>query len=196
MNSTALKIIQDEHQALAAMLHSLVMMAKRSTEETTAGDFEVIRAMLFYITEFPEKLHHTKESESLFPLVAARSPEVRQVIKELDEQHDQGEKAVSHLMSLLIAWEMMGESRRPRFLQAIEKYRDFYMDHMRTEMNVVIPVAQAVLSHDDWTLLDSVFEANQDPMIGHQPTKEFERLFKQILSNAPEPIGLGRVVPA
>jgi hemerythrin-like domain-containing protein len=196
MNSTALKIIQDEHQALAAMLHSLVMMAKRSTKETTAGDFEVIRAMLFYITEFPEKLHHKKESESLFPLVAARSPEVRQVIKELDEQHDQGERAVSHLMNLLIAWEMMGESRRPTFLNTIEKYRDFYMDHMRTEMNVVIPVAQAVLSHDDWALLDSVFEANQDPMIGHQPTKEFERLFTQILSNAPEPIGLGRVVHA
>jgi hemerythrin-like domain-containing protein len=193
MKSTALKIIQDEHQALAAMLQSLVMMAKRSTEETTAGDFEVMRAMLFYIVEFPEKLHHTKESESLFPLVAARSPQVRQVIKELDEQHDQGEKAVSHLMNLLIAWEMMGDLRRIPFLEALEKYKDFYMEHMRTEMNVVIPVAQEVLSHDDWALLDSVFEANQDPMIGHQPTKEFDRLFKHVLSNAPQPIGLGRL---
>lgn len=66
MKSTALKIIQDEHQALAAMLQSLVMMAKRSTEETTSGDFEVMRAMLFYIVEFPEKLHHTKKVKAYF----------------------------------------------------------------------------------------------------------------------------------
>lgn len=193
MTSTALKIINDEHHALSAMLHSLLMMAKRTNDETTAGDFEVMRAMLFYITEFPEKLHHTKESGSLFPMVAARSSEVREVIKELDEQHAQGEAAVHKLMDKLIAWEMMGEKRQADFVREVEKYMEFYLDHMRKEMTIVIPVAQEVLSQDDWEILDSIFEQNKDPLTGHAPSKDFERLFNYILSNAPAPIGLGRI---
>lgn len=190
MQRTSIKIISDEHQALAAMLYSLEMMAKRSSADTTAQDFEVMRAMIFYISEFPEKLHHSKESKSLFPMVAAKSPQTREIIKELDEQHAQGEKAVQQLMNLLVAWEMVGESRQQSFLAAVEKYKDFYLDHMRTEVNMIIPVAQEVLNSDDWEIIDSIFEQNKDPLTGHEPSKDFERLFRQILSNAPEPIGL------
>ena len=190
MQRTSIKIISDEHQALAAMLYSLEMMAKRSSADTTAQDFEVMRAMIFYISEFPEKLHHSKESKSLFPMVAAKSPQTREIIKELDEQHAQGEKAVQQLMNLLVAWEMVGESRQQSFLAAVEKYKDFYLDHMRTEVNMIIPVAQEVLNSDDWEIIDSIFEQNKDPLTGHEPSKDFERLFLQILSNAPEPIGL------
>lgn len=192
MTSKAIKIISEEHQALSAMLYSLEMMSKRPSENTTASDFEVMRAMIFYISEFPEKLHHTKESESLFPMVAAKSPEVREVIKELDEQHAQGEKAVHDLLNHLVAWEMIGSARQQAFINEVQKYKDFYLEHMRTEINVVLPVAQEVLSEDDWEILDSIFEQNKDPLTGHQPSKDFERLFTHVLSNAPDPIGLGK----
>jgi hypothetical protein len=39
--------------------------------------FDVLRAMLFYIDEFPERLHHTKESELLFPSCANARPSSR-----------------------------------------------------------------------------------------------------------------------
>ena len=109
MIRSSLRIISEEHQALSAILESLLLMAKRSSAETTANDFEVMRAMMFYVMEFPEKLHHTKETEILFPMVAARSPETRSTIKMLDEQHARGEAAVQGLMHRLIAWEMMGK---------------------------------------------------------------------------------------
>ena len=37
-------------------------------------DFALLRAMLFYVDEFPERLHHHKEDELLFPRVRARCP--------------------------------------------------------------------------------------------------------------------------
>jgi len=193
MTSQALKIINDEHQALSAMLMSLIMMAKRPNKQTTPNDFEVMRAMLFYITEYPEKLHHRKESEILFPMVLAKSNKVNEVIKELEDDHHKGESRVHLLMNLLIGWEMMGETRQEAFIKAVEEYNEFYLRHMRREITEIIPVANEVLSEADWELMNQAFEENKDPLTGYEPESEFERLFKHVLSNAPQPIGLGRV---
>ena len=72
MTHESIRIIHDEHAALAAMLQSLRMMVKRGPGTDANSFFDVLRAMLFYIDEFPERLHHTKETELLFPPVAAR----------------------------------------------------------------------------------------------------------------------------
>ena len=66
MNHTALSIIRDEHQALAAMLRSLLMLLDKSRKDRQPPPFDVLRAMLFYIDEFPERLHHQHESKLLF----------------------------------------------------------------------------------------------------------------------------------
>jgi len=57
--------------------------------------FVVMRAMLFYIEEFPERLHHPKESNLLFPKVAKKAPELRGAIDRLERDHLYSEK-VAH----------------------------------------------------------------------------------------------------
>ena len=74
MKPLSLTIMKDEHQALAAMLKSMPLLLAQWQREGQAPDFGLLRAMLFYIDEFPERLHHTKESELLFPALRARSP--------------------------------------------------------------------------------------------------------------------------
>ena len=94
MKHLALQVIGGEHSALRAVLYSLEEVAQKPAASLGADDFEVMRAMLVYIAEYPEKLHHKKESETLFPMVLARSHELKSVIKELDDQHERGESAV------------------------------------------------------------------------------------------------------
>jgi hemerythrin-like domain-containing protein len=72
MQARALQVIQAEHQALSAMLRSLNMLLRRSRDERRPPPFDVMRAMLFYVDEFPERLHHPKESQLLFPKVRER----------------------------------------------------------------------------------------------------------------------------
>ena len=67
MPHRAAQIIRDEHAALSAMLRSLSMMIEHGPGEQPERFFDVLRAMLFYIDEFPERLHHPKESKFLFP---------------------------------------------------------------------------------------------------------------------------------
>ena len=85
MDPSALRVIQAEHQALAAMLRSLVMLIDHSRRAGKPPPFDVVRAMLFYIDEFPERLHHPKESDLLFPKVRARRPDLAAVFDSLDE---------------------------------------------------------------------------------------------------------------
>lgn len=89
--SSALRTIRDEHAALAAMLQSLLWLVRRGPGDDRARFFDTLRAMLFYIDEFPERLHHPKESDLLFPRVAKREPAVLPVITRLEQDHMKGE---------------------------------------------------------------------------------------------------------
>lgn len=191
MTPAALNVIRDEHAALSAVLRSMRMLLAEHRRRASAPDFGLLRAMLLYVDEFPEKLHHTKESELLFPLLRARSPEAAEALDRLDAEHGRGEAAIRALEHDLLAWEVLGESRRAAFEQALDRYVDFYMAHMSLEETQVLPLAQRVLSAADWASIDGAFLANRDPLTGHAPTDEFRPLFTRIVNTVPAPIGLG-----
>jgi len=191
MRHLAHSVIADEHQALAAMLRSLSMLLTQSRREGKMPDFDVLRAMLFYVDEFPERLHHTKESQLLFPKVLARCPELKAVIDRLEADHGHGEAAMRDLEHSLLAFEVLGEPRRAGFEAAVEKYIDNYLRHMALEESDIMPAARAHLTEADWNELDAAFAANRDPLTGHTAEQEYEPLFKRIVMTAPAPIGLG-----
>lgn len=192
----SLRIIREEHTSLAAMLQSLMQMVRRGPmhdgQDGSALFFDVLRAMLFYIDEFPEQHHHPKESDLLFPRVAKAAPHTLAAIDQLERDHLQGETRVRELMHLLLAWELLGESRRQAFIDEITRYVDFYLEHMRLEETVILPEAERHLSEADWQALDAAFAANPDPLNERIPRDpQFDRLFTRIVMTAPAPVGLG-----
>jgi hemerythrin-like domain-containing protein len=192
MEPSSLHIIRDEHAALAAMLHALGMMLERGPGSDPAGFFDVLGAMLFYIDEFPERLHHPKETQLLFPKVAKLAPQTRELIDRLDHDHAHGETSVRTLQHQLMAWELLGESRRSAFEEAAKRYCAFYLEHMRLEESVVFPAALSVLTPGDWQEIDAAFATNCDPLTGKYPRDPvYDKLFTRIVTRAPAPIGLG-----
>jgi hemerythrin-like domain-containing protein len=188
----SIRIIHDEHTTLSAMLRSFGMMVERGPGKEPKEYFAVMRAMLFYIDEFPERLHHPKETELLFPPVAKLAPETQTLIDRLDLEHAKGEASVRELQYLLLAWELLGDSRHAAFEQAAKTYLEFYLEHMRLEETVILPAALKVLADADWRELDAAFATNCDPLNGKYPRDPiYDRLFTQIVSRAPAPIGLG-----
>lgn len=192
MKHLSLQVIREEHASLAAMLQSLRMMLQRGPENDPAQFFEVLRAMLFYIDEFPEKLHHSKESGLLFPKVLQAAPEVAATLERLEREHAHSEAGVRELQHLLAAWEMLGDSRREAFETHCLRYLDAYMDHMRLEESAILPEAIKHLSDADWAELDAAFAQNTDPLNGSQTRDPvYDRLYSRIVRTAPAPIGLG-----
>ncbi len=188
----SLQIIRQEHASLSAMLQSMSLMVKRGPEDNEELFFKVLRAMMFYIDEFPEKQHHPKESTLLFPFVRERSPQIKDLIDKLEIDHKYGEYKIRELEHLLIAWEMLGDKKRDEFNHFSNQYINFYMQHMQLEENLILPEALKVLSEKEWAILDEEFSLNFD-LLGHDsPRKsEYDQLFTYITQITPAPIGFG-----
>ena len=191
MSHPALNIIRDEHGALSAMLRSLSMLLAEHRRHGSLPDFSVLRAMLFYVDEFPEQLQNSKETQLLEPKLRQRCPQIASVLDRLEREHARGEKAIRDLEHDLLAFEVLGEPRRAAFEQAVDRYIDFYLSHMRTEEEEVLPLALKHLTAEDWKELDTAFLANRDPLTGHEPDDLYRPLFTKIVQEAPAPIGLG-----
>jgi hemerythrin-like domain-containing protein len=192
MSHATIRIIRDEHAALSSMLTSMLMLLGRGPADEPETFFNVLRAMLFYIDEFPEQQHHPKESNLLFPKVIRAVPEVMETVKRLEHEHMSGELAVRELQHQLTAWELLGETRKEAFEAGARKYVAFYLDHMRLEESVILPAAEKALDAADWRELDAAFGSNRDPLTGrYPPDAMYDRLFTRIVLKAPAPIGLG-----
>jgi hemerythrin-like domain-containing protein len=191
MSHLAAVIIHEEHAAVSAVLRSLLAMLRQGPETEPERFFDVLRAMLFYIDEFPEKRHHPKESNLLFPRLVRACPELMPVISRLENDHIAGERKVRELQHLLLAWELIGESRRGAFESRALEYVTFSLNHMRTEETEVMPAAEKGLSAGDWAELDAAFVIDRDPLAGGERDRHYDRLFTRIVLKAPAPIGVG-----
>jgi hemerythrin-like domain-containing protein len=192
MKHKALKIVHEEHQALGAMLQTLRILGSRLRANARAEDFELVRSILFYIDEFPEKRHHANETNVLFPRLRERSAKAAEVLDRLDREHAQTRASVRELEHLLLAFEQMGESRHKAFSDALEHFIEFYAHHMQVEEKEVLPLADAELTEADWVLINAAFEEHRDPFTGHKPSEDYQALYERILERAPAPIGLGK----
>ena len=180
-----LGIIRREHAGLSAILSSLRMLVRDAKLHLRAPDFRSMRAMLLYIEEFPERLHHVKETTMLFPCLRERAPQAHDVLARLDREHHEGPQRVRDLAHALAAWEFLGEARRPAFENALGRYADFYSEHMRLEEAEVLPLAEKHLLETDWIALDRAFGAHRDALAGSAPEAPYEELFRLIVRITP-----------
>jgi hemerythrin-like domain-containing protein len=196
-----LRIIRDEHGTLSAVLRSISLLLSESRRRGVALDYTVLRAMLFYIDEFPERVHHPKESSLLFPKLRARSEASAAILDRLDRDHASSHQAVRDLEHQVLELEMMAESRdfdvrQTRFEAATQAYVTAYLDHIRLEETEVLPLAERLFNERDWAELDDAFMQNRDPLTYRDGEDEFRPLFKRILMTLPAPLGLGPVMQA
>ena len=182
---STISILRSEHTALVTLLRTATSLVAKAREQGGLPDFAILRAMLFYIAEFPEHHHHRKESELLFPKLRARTPLARSLLDHLDDDHARGEGRVRELEHALTAFEVLGQSRRAAFEKALGRYVDFYLVHMSLEEREIFPLAERVLHARDWEELDREFTASRDPLTGADPQAEYVELFARMRQHLP-----------
>jgi hemerythrin-like domain-containing protein len=186
----AIRIIRDEHRSISAVLSGLLELTRVARNPGVKPGFAVFRAMIHYIDEFPERLHHPKEDRYLFARLVERAPQARPLVDELMREHVRGAQLVRDLESALLAFEVDGAPGLPAFDAAVSAYAQFHWDHMRKEEEQVLPLAEKHLTEEDWRWIEDAFAGNQDP-IADLRVRDFEQLYNRIVNLAPAPIGLG-----
>lgn len=179
----ALAVLRAEHRSMGAVMHGLQHAWRSAREAGRAPDFTLLRAMLYYIAEFPEKLHHPKEEEQLFRLLRARTSTQDALIAELQAQHDAGSRLFIELRSALAAAEQGAAGAAQDFELVLDRYLQSQWQHMASEERLIFPAASAHLQAADWEQIAAAFGTNGDPDLhaDSDAGQAFEQLFDRLL---------------
>jgi hemerythrin-like domain-containing protein len=186
----SLHIIRDEHRAISSVLHALKHLTRIAQDAAVKVDFKAFRAVIRYIDEYPERLHHPKEDKYLFARLAAVVPEARPLIERLEREHREGARLVRELERALLFFEDSWPEGWMEFAELVERYARYHWEHMRVEETQVLPLAEKHFTAQDWKVVDEGFAANDDP-IAQMKERDFETLFSRLVNLAPAPVGLG-----
>lgn len=188
--SLTLAIIQREHRALAAVLYTFDHVLAEVRAGKIAPDFAMFDLVLSYVQDFPDRFHHPKEDEVLFPLILKRAPAVKEEIAELQAQHREGLRLTSDLKWKLDAWKSDPDKGFAAFDVAAQNFIEGQRKHLTKEERTVLPAARETLTAADWATADAAFADNDDPIFGSNPKKLYDQLLSKIATLAPEPYGL------
>lgn len=183
----AIQVIASEHQHLSMVVTAIQRLVKL----LGAGDIVprpvMFRSMLFYIREYPEKLHHPKEERYLFAHLRHHDNQLDKVLDELEDQHAQGKAKLQDVEHAFTRFELMGESALPILRDMVDEYAQFSANHRRLEEEVILPGACRWLTEEEWSEVDEAFAANHDPFAGAKVEADFGRLYAMIVKALREP---------
>lgn len=185
----AIDIIHAEHRALGAVLQAFRFVLDGIRDGRLDADFELLGALIEYITEVPDKLHHPKEDDYLFVRMRQRIPEAAALLDKLEADHLQGAQGTRALRDALHRYQSVGATGFAEFETAARGYIDTSWAHVGTEERELLPLARQQLTPEDWAGIDAAFAANKDPWSG--PTGQFQTLFSRIVTLVPAPYGVG-----
>ena len=186
----SIRIVKDEHRSISTVLHALKHLTRITQDASIEPEFRAFRAMIRYIDEYPERLHHPKEERFLFARLATTWPASRPLIERLESEHREGARLVRELERALLLFEDGAAHGRRDFAEIVDLYAQFHWDHMRLEEEELLPLAERYFTPQDWKVADEGFSSNTDP-IAQVKEKDFQALFSRLVSLAPEPVGLG-----
>ncbi|WP_418648016.1 hemerythrin domain-containing protein [Thauera butanivorans] len=191
----AMRILMDEHQSLAAIIHAIRYMIKEIGEGRLEPDHKLLKAMVEYLDAYPEKRHHPKEDEFLFGPLRARTQEGAEVLAHLEREHAEADARIKTLEAALARYQSGEVGGFEAFSEAFDAYAEFYRLHMMTEEREVLPLIRKHFTAEDWEKANAGFIAD-DPLSGTRATartgeEDFAQIFSRLVAAAPAPIGLG-----
>ena len=179
----AIAIIRDEHRSITAVLYAWLHVLAPSADRGAAPDPALMKAMVYYIQEFPIALHHPKEQNYLFSKLRERTATANAELDELERQHARDEQMVADLAALVDQY-AAGSKSAQDLEKAVSGYAQFIWEHMGREEGVILPAAQRYLTDADWSEIYAAFSENCDPRFGGDTEAEFRQLCSWIVNLA------------
>ncbi|WP_454456952.1 hemerythrin domain-containing protein [Thauera phenylacetica] len=191
----AMRILMDEHQSLAAIIHAIRHMIGEIEAGRLQPDHKLLEAMVRYLDAYPEKRHHPKEDAFLFGPLRARTHDADAALDRLEAEHADADARIAVLEAAVKGYTHDPAGGFEAFKAAFNDYAAFYRNHMMTEEREVLPQIRKHFTAEDWARANAGFVAD-DPLSGTRATarageEDFAQIFSKLVAAAPAPIGLG-----
>ena len=182
--NTAIETIKQEHRALGQVVELLRHLLRDITSGYTEPDYHLLSTALYYIDEFPGRLHHAKEDRFLFAALQRHTEKFDLLLGRLDSEHDRDRETIRDLHRLLVLYQAGAPEALAQFRAAVEDYAATLYDHMRSEEGL-LAACREHFTDDEWRAIAEAFAKDKDPLVGNERRREFAVLHHRIMNLLP-----------
>ena len=170
--------LNNDHFHIATVMNALDKMFAAFPDEDI--DWNAVSDMLSYLQEYPDTVHHPLEDQ-LFDRVLDKglTPVERELVHANLAQHAEIINATLRLDQDVN--QILNDTVVPisKVLEDFERYIELQRTHMRNENTHLFPLAQRLLSEEDWRDVEAEYASHVDPMFALKQGK-FASLFEYI----------------
>ncbi len=170
--------LNTDHDNVAHMLEILEKQLDR-VHEIKPADFDLMRDVMHYMTHYPDRVHHPLEDLVIQKLIE-HDPSVKKMGENIIREHGElAEKSKAFLDMLIQVTD--GEMVLREEIEATGRdYIDYLRSHMEKEDERLFPLAEKMLTKDDWNKISKAMERRADPVFGAVVENQFRELYEFI----------------
>jgi hemerythrin-like domain-containing protein len=184
MRERALSVLGKEHRNLLRVVALLERLLDDLVRLESEPDFTLLSSALYYLDEFPERVHHPKEEQQIFDRLRRRTTEFDPALDRLRSQHLESDGLVARAARALVCYQGGTPDGLTRLRTAVSAYSALLTEHIRAEEQLLGSAAD-YLTDGDWLSIAAAFEAHVDPLSDDSTIGEFRRLHARIVNMLP-----------
>ena len=173
-----LRLLRDEHRNMGKLLSVL----RRQIECFKAGvtpDYPLMQSMLEYSLEYSALFHHPKE-DIVYSCLREKHPGVIETINDLELEHRNLANCTRVFAEAINNICEGAELPRDRVMRMAEDFLDASEVHMSMEDKTIFPVAEKLLTDEDWDAIAAKAADRDDPLFGPQVEEMYRHLHDEI----------------
>ena len=167
-----------EHINFATLLDLLEVELDRF-HRGQAPDYELMLDIMFYMTHYPDVLHHPKE-DLAFAKIAERDAGAASIVTRLSEQHA-GLKCDGNALVIALDDIVNGSMTAREHVEAPGRaYIAAFRGHIDAEEAEILPLAATLLDRGDWATIEGAIRQLEDPVFGKARDERYAALRRHI----------------
>ena len=143
-------------------------------------DLSTMRSILAYIQEFPEQTHHPLE-DMVYSILLQREEKVK-LLHNLISDHTDLE-TVTHKLSESLESYINNELSQEELKHQLSIFLTRQRQHIYIEEIEIYPVAERVLTINDWEKIRTSIPVRNDPIFGRRSQDNYELVYREIMGN-------------
>lgn len=174
----AIVMLRVEHQNMSKLLNLLTEQRAR-LEQGAPPDYDLLEIALEYFSAYPDQCHHPKE-DLIFRQLHSRNAKAAAAVSNLVEDHERLTELTQRLGAIVEQTRENPDGGAEALGETIGQFVQYYRHHMVMEEQKFFPVAQRLLSRDDWLEIDFQLFDRDDPLFDYVAEERFRTLRDEI----------------
>jgi len=170
--------LRGDHRNMVMLLDLLEAEINRLA---TSGepDYDLLRDIMLYVTEYPDVVHHPKE-DIIYRQLKSLRPEIHSDLECVETDHQYIEESGRKLRNGIEAISIGANLNREELIEKFYHYMDQHREHMYWEEINLFSLADELQRYGDWS--EVVLKSNEisDPLFGSRVERKYRRLLAKI----------------